>query len=67
MLDVTEAEADKLLVTLDPLASLAEANPDALTALSRRSAAKVHSQANPRSSSLPAARARKTLEGLSRV
>jgi DNA modification methylase len=33
VLDVTEAEADKLLVTLDPLASLAEAHPDALTGL----------------------------------
>jgi DNA modification methylase len=33
VLDVTEAEADKLLVTLDPLASLAEANRDALTSL----------------------------------
>jgi DNA modification methylase len=33
VLDVTEAEADKLLLTLDPLASLAEANRDALTAL----------------------------------
>jgi DNA modification methylase len=33
VLDVTEAEADKLLATLDPLASLAEANRDALTAL----------------------------------
>jgi hypothetical protein len=33
VLDVTEAEADKLLVTLDPLASLVEAHPDALTGL----------------------------------
>jgi DNA modification methylase len=33
ILDVTEAEADKLLVTLDPLASLAEANAEALAAL----------------------------------
>jgi DNA modification methylase len=33
ILDVTEAEADKLLATLDPLASLAEANREALTAL----------------------------------
>src|SRR5882762_8913882 len=33
ILDVTEEEADKLLLTLDPLASLAEANPEALTAL----------------------------------
>src|SRR5439155_3109266 len=33
ILDVTEAEADKLLVTLDPLASLAEADRDTLTAL----------------------------------
>jgi DNA modification methylase len=33
VLDVTEAEADKLLVTLDPLASLAEANREALTVL----------------------------------
>jgi DNA modification methylase len=33
VLDVTEEEADKLLLTLDPLASLAEANRDALTAL----------------------------------
>jgi DNA modification methylase len=33
VLNVTEAEADKLLVTLDPLAGLAEANRDALTAL----------------------------------
>jgi DNA modification methylase len=33
VLDVTEAEADKLLATLDPLASLAEANRDALTTL----------------------------------
>jgi DNA modification methylase len=33
VLDVTEAEADKLLVTLDPLASLAEANRDAITSL----------------------------------
>src|SRR5215471_1340637 len=33
VLDVTEAEADKLLVTLDPLASLAQADRAALTAL----------------------------------
>lgn len=33
VLDVTEAEADKLLVTLDPLASLAEADRGALTSL----------------------------------
>jgi DNA modification methylase len=33
ILDVTEAEADKLLATLDPLASLAEADRDALTSL----------------------------------
>jgi len=33
VLDVNEAEADKLLVTLDPLASLAEADRDALTSL----------------------------------
>jgi DNA modification methylase len=33
VLDVTEAEADKLLLTLDPLASLATANRDALTLL----------------------------------
>ena len=33
VLDVTEAEADKLLATLDPLAGLAEANRDALTSL----------------------------------
>jgi DNA modification methylase len=33
VLDVTEAEADKLLATLDPLAGLAEGNPEALTAL----------------------------------
>src|SRR5438552_2012969 len=33
VLDVTEAEADKLLATLDPLACLAEANRDSLTAL----------------------------------
>jgi hypothetical protein len=33
ILDVTAEEADKLLVTLDPLASLAEANLDQLTAL----------------------------------
>jgi DNA modification methylase len=36
VLDVTEAEADKLLLTLDPLASLAEANRDALIALLAR-------------------------------
>ncbi len=33
ILDVTETEADKLLVTLDPLASLAQANGDALASL----------------------------------
>jgi DNA modification methylase len=33
VLDVTAEEADKLLLTLDPLASLAEANTEALTAL----------------------------------
>src|SRR5439155_9472870 len=33
LLDVTEAEADKLLLTLDPLASLAQADREALTAL----------------------------------
>ena len=33
ILDVTEAEADKLLLTLDPLASLAEANRDILLSL----------------------------------
>jgi DNA modification methylase len=33
VLDVSDAEADKLLVTLDPLAGLAEANREALTAL----------------------------------
>jgi DNA modification methylase len=33
VLDVSEAEADKLLATLDPLAALAEADPRALTAL----------------------------------
>src|SRR5262245_129544 len=33
VVDVTEAEADKLLATLDPLAGLAEANRDALTSL----------------------------------
>src|SRR5260370_10154337 len=33
VLDVSEAEADKLLATLDPLASLAQADRDALTAL----------------------------------
>ena len=33
ILDVTEEEADKLLLTLDPLASLAEANSEALSAL----------------------------------
>jgi DNA modification methylase len=33
VLDVSEAEADKLLATLDPLASLAEANREALTTL----------------------------------
>ncbi len=30
VLDVTEAEADKILATLDPLAGMAEANQDAL-------------------------------------
>jgi DNA modification methylase len=33
ILDVTEPEADKLILTLDPLASLAEADREALTAL----------------------------------
>src|SRR3990167_9044687 len=33
VLDVTEAEADKLLATLDPLAAMAQANQDALLAL----------------------------------
>jgi hypothetical protein len=33
VLDVSEQEADTLLLTLDPLASLAEANPQALQAL----------------------------------
>jgi DNA modification methylase len=33
VLDVTAEEAEKLLLTLDPLASLAEANPDALNSL----------------------------------
>jgi DNA modification methylase len=33
VLDVTAEEAEKLLLTLDPLASLAEANADALTSL----------------------------------
>jgi DNA modification methylase len=33
VLDVTAEEADKLMLTLDPLASLAEANADALAAL----------------------------------
>jgi DNA modification methylase len=33
VLDVNEAEADKLLATLDPLASLAEADREALTSL----------------------------------
>jgi len=33
ILDVTEAEADKILATLDPLASLAEANTEALREL----------------------------------
>jgi DNA modification methylase len=33
VLDVTAAEADKLLLTLDPLAGLAEANTEALTSL----------------------------------
>lgn len=35
VLDVTEAEADKLLATLDPLAALAEADKDKLEALLR--------------------------------
>jgi DNA modification methylase len=33
VLDVSAEEAEKLLLTLDPLASLAEANPDALNSL----------------------------------
>ena len=33
VLDVTEAEADKILLTLDPLAAMAEADADALKAL----------------------------------
>src|SRR6516164_4468653 len=33
VLDVTAEEAEKLLLTLDPLASLAEADTDALTSL----------------------------------
>jgi DNA modification methylase len=33
VLDVTEAEADKLLITLDPLAAMAGANSDAVKAL----------------------------------
>jgi DNA modification methylase len=33
VLDVSEAEGEKLLLTLDPLASLAQANPEALNAL----------------------------------
>lgn len=36
VLDVSEAEADKLLATLDPLTGLAEANPDALRDLLAR-------------------------------
>jgi DNA modification methylase len=36
VLDVTETEADKLLVTLDPLASLAQANRETLTSLLAR-------------------------------
>jgi DNA modification methylase len=36
VLDVTEAEADKLLATLDPLTGLAEANPEALRDLLAR-------------------------------
>jgi hypothetical protein len=35
VLDVTEAEADKLLLTLDPLAAMAGANNDALDSLMR--------------------------------
>lgn len=35
VLDVTEAEANKLLVTLDPLSALAESDPVALDALLR--------------------------------
>ena len=35
ILDVTEAEADKILATLDPLAALAETNAQALDALLR--------------------------------
>src|SRR5450759_985131 len=33
ILDVTEAEADMLLLTLDPLAALAESDPESLKAL----------------------------------
>ncbi len=33
ILDVTEAEADKILLTLDPLAAMAEADADALSSL----------------------------------
>ena len=33
VLDLTEAEADKLMLTLDPLAAMAEANKDALAQL----------------------------------
>lgn len=33
VLDVTEAEADKILLTLDPLAAMAEADADALSSL----------------------------------
>lgn len=36
VLDVDEAEADKLLVSLDPLASLAQCNTEAVTALVSR-------------------------------
>jgi hypothetical protein len=36
VLDVSEQEADKLVLTLDPLAGLAEANPQALQALLER-------------------------------
>jgi DNA modification methylase len=35
VLDVTEAEADKVLATLDPLAAMAEADPDRLQSLLR--------------------------------
>lgn len=33
VLDVTEEEADKILLTLDPLAAMAEPDPEAITAL----------------------------------